>query len=332
MNAPIARPRWPSVAIPRTSGWGVALAAVAACISGLAIWLNGFAVKQMPDAALYTMLKNAVAAVVLLVAAAPLVSRAEIRRLDRVARTGLVVVGIVGGGIGFLLFFSGLAMASAPSAAFIQKTLFVWVAILAVPFLAERLGLLQIAALAVLAVGQAVVLPPRGIAWGTGETLIFLATLCWAVEVVIVRRVLRGVGTPIVAIGRLSIGLVVLVGYVAISGRLAGILALGPAAWGWILLTGVILAGYVGTWFAALHRAPATVVTSVLVGGAVITGALQALAGGRAPSPDLVAGYLLIALAVAAMAVLGTRASEAPGPALHGGSVHPVQRSGALDA
>src|SRR5690349_24344240 len=41
----------------------------AALISGLAIYLNGFAVKQLPDAAVYTTLKNAVAAVILIAAA-----------------------------------------------------------------------------------------------------------------------------------------------------------------------------------------------------------------------------------------------------------------------
>ena len=294
--------------IPETVGWGVGLAVVAGCISGLAIWLNAFAVKQMPDAALYTTLKNGVAAAVLLVLAAPLVRRSEVKQIDRSGWLGLTIVGIVGGGIAFLLFFTGLAMASAPSAAFIQKTLFVWVAILALPLLGERLGLTQLVALAVLVVGQALLLPPRGIAWGTGETLIAIATLCWAVEVVVVRRVLGMVATPIVAAGRLSIGLVVLVGYLALTGRIDGILALGPQAWAWILLTGLILAAYVGTWFAALRRAPATVVTSVLVVGAVITGGLQALARGGPPTVDLVAGYLLIVAATGLTALLAVRA------------------------
>ena len=300
-------------AIPETVGWGLSLAVVAACISGVAIWLNAFAVKQMPDAAVYTTLKNGVAAAVLLVLAAPLVRPTDVKQVNRSGWLGLTVVGVVGGGIAFLLFFTGLAMASAPSAAFIQKTMFVWVAILAVPFLGERLGLAQLAALVALVVGQALVLPPRGIAWGTGETLIVIATLCWAVEVVIVRRVLRTVATPIVATGRLSIGLVVLVGYVAITGRIGGILALGPQAWAWILLTGLILAGYVGAWFGALRRAPATVVTSVLVGGAVITGALQALAKGGPPTVDLVAGYLLIAAAAGLTALLAVRARPLAG-------------------
>jgi drug/metabolite transporter (DMT)-like permease len=319
MNVPPTGSRRIAVSIPRSVGWGVALAVIAACISGLAVWLNAFAVKQVPDAAVYTTLKNAVAAVVLITVMAPFVQRADVRRIERPARVALVAVGILGGGVGFLLFFSGLAMASAPSAAFIQKTMFVWVAILAVPFLGERLGFVQIAALAVLAVGQALVLPPRGIAWGTGETLILLATLCWTVEVVLVRRALRGVASPIVAVGRLSIGLIVLVGYVALSGRVGGILALGPAAWGWILLTGVILAGYVGTWFAALHRAPATVVTSILVGGAVITGALQAVSKGGPPTVDLVAGYVLIAAAILLIGVFAVRSAPHVEGAVGGG-------------
>ena len=78
-----------------------------------------------------------------------------------------------------------------------------------------------------------------------------------------------------------------------------------------MLLTGVVLAGYVAAWFGALHRAPATVVTSVLVGGAVITGALQALTTGRrALRSDLVAGYLLITAAVGLTAIAGARAGR----------------------
>ena len=45
---------------------GIALAVGAALISGLAIYLNAFAVKPLPDAAVYTTLKNAVAALVLI--------------------------------------------------------------------------------------------------------------------------------------------------------------------------------------------------------------------------------------------------------------------------
>ena len=310
MNDPRSRTPRLVANLPDTPGWGIVLAVVAACISGLAIWLNAFAVKQVPDAALYTTLKNGVATALLLLVAAAAVRPAQVREVRRTGWLALTVVGVVGGGIAFLLFFTGLSMASAPSAAFFQKTMFVWVAMLAVPFLGERLGWTQIVALIVLAVGQFLVLPPRGVVWGTGETLILVATLCWAGEVVVVRRFLRTTATPIVAAGRLGIGLVALVGFVLFSGQAGGVLALGPGAWGWVLLTGVVLAGYVAAWFGALHRAPATVVTSVLVGGAVITGALQALTTGGVPSVGLVAGYLLITAAVGLTAFAGARAGR----------------------
>lgn len=48
----------PRVVVPAGIGWGVALAVGAALISGVAIYLNAFAVKQLPDTALYTTLKN----------------------------------------------------------------------------------------------------------------------------------------------------------------------------------------------------------------------------------------------------------------------------------
>lgn len=303
-------------AVPMTVGWGIGLAASAAAISGLAVWLNAFAVKQVPDAALYTTLKNGVAALVLLAAAAVLVRPGSARALQPRQRVVLVVVGLLGGGLAFLLFFSGLAAASAPSAAFIQKTLFVWVAILAVPFLGERLGVAQLAALGVLVVGQAIVLPPRDLAWGNGETMIVGATLIWAVEVVLVRRYLRDIPAALVALGRLGIGLLALGGFVLATGRTAGLANLTSEAWGWILLTGLILAGYVAAWFGALRRAPASVVASVLVGGAVITGTLQAIAKGAAPAQDLVAGYVALTVGVIASVLIGLRVGGVRQPEL----------------
>ena len=59
------------------------------------------------------------------------------------------------------------------------------------------------------------------------------------------------------AAARMGIGLVVLVGYLAISGKLALVAGLSQVQWGWALLTGLILAAYVATWFGALRRAPA---------------------------------------------------------------------------
>jgi drug/metabolite transporter (DMT)-like permease len=287
--------------IPDTLRWGVLLAVATALISGVSIFVNGLAVKQLPDPAVYTTLKNAIAAMVLAGLALATIRPSEIRALPAGAWGRLALIGLIGGSVPFLLFFGGLAQASAPSAAFIHKTLFIWVAILAVPFLGERLGFAQLGALALLLVGQALILTPAGVTWGTGETMIAAATLLWAVETIVARRVLRTVPAAIVGAARLGFGLVVLVGYLVATGSLAAVAALSPVQWGWILLTGLFLSGYVGTWFAALRRAPASLVTAILVLGAPVTAALQAFQTGHVPATPALAGQLLVLAAGAAL-------------------------------
>lgn len=310
MNRAIARTAVGSPRVPDSLRWGVGLAFTAALISGVSIYINGFAVKQLPDAAVFTTLKNAIAALALVGLAVMTVRPAEIRAMSRTAWNRLAVIGVVGGSLPFLLFFSGLAMASAPSAAFIHKTLFVWVAILAVPFLGERLGLAQLAALAVLLGGQYLVIPPNGVTWGAGETMIAAATLLWAVEVILAKRLLASVPSGVVGAGRLGIGLVVLAGYLVVTGKAGAVAALTGEQWAWVLGTGVILSGYVATWFAALRRAPASLVTAILVVGAPITATLQAFQKGAIPAPPALAGQLLIAVGVIVLAVYAVRSAR----------------------
>ena len=304
-------------AVPVSVRAGVGLALVTALISGVSVFINSYGVKQLPDAAVYTTLKNGVAALLLVGLALAVTHRADVRALGRRAWLGLVVVGVIGGSVPFLLFFSGLAIASAPTAAFIHKTLFVWVALLAVPLLGERLGWYPIGALGVLLLGQALIAPPIGVSWGPGETMIAAATLLWSVEVVIARRLLLG-SVPSVVLGaaRLGIGLFVLVGYLAVTGRLAAVAELSTTQWAWALGTGVMLAAYVATWLAALQRAPASIVASVLVVAAPITALLQTIANGSALSPQAMAGQLVILAGVASIAVLAVRSTRPLAPAV----------------
>jgi drug/metabolite transporter (DMT)-like permease len=272
---------------------GLGFAVGTAVISGFAVFINASAVRAFDDPVLFTTLKNGVAAAVLMVFAALAVPRlpTQLSALSRRSLLGLLAIGVIGGGIPFILFFSGLASASAPAAAVIHKTLFVWVALLAVVLLRERLGGLQIVALGILLGSQLLIQPPSGVRWTGGETMIAAATGLWAIEVVIARRLLRDVPSPVAAAARMGIGLVVLVGFMALSGGLTGLVALSAVQWAWVLGTGVLLAGYVATWYAALRRAPASAVTAVLTLGAPITAALQLLANGQVPAPTAALGY-----------------------------------------
>jgi drug/metabolite transporter (DMT)-like permease len=306
---PRLAPKPRTIGVPRTTTWGLALALATACISGVAVWLNAYAVKQVPDPALYTTLKNGVAALLLITLLWTTTGFGPVRALSGRQWAWLLVIGLVGGSVAFLLFFSGLAQATAPGAAFIHKTLFVWVALLAVPLLGERLGAIQIAAMAALLAGQVILTPPnvQGAGWGAGETMIAAATLLWSVEVILAKRILASVPSLVLGAARLGFGVLFLVGYLAATGGLGTIAQVTPAGWAWVAVTGLVLAAYVGTWFAALSRAPASAVASVLVLGAVITTLLQALSNGVMPTAGAALGGVLVAAMAAVLILLAVR-------------------------
>jgi len=215
---------------------------------------------------------------------------------------------VIGGSVPFVLFFEGLARAEATQAAFIQKTLIVWVALLAVPLLHERLGWPHLAAIALLVAGQAWLVGDAGtLAFGSGEALIIAATLLWAVEVVVAKKLLADLDSRLLGAARMALGTVVLLGWVLISGRADELFSLSSDQWSWALLTGLILAGYVATWFAALARAQAVDVTAVLVFGAVVTAVLSRAADGVAF--DL-GGLIMITAGALIVALVGVRRRE----------------------
>jgi drug/metabolite transporter (DMT)-like permease len=299
-----------------TRAAGVALAFAAAVISGVSIYVNGHAVKHFGDATVYTTAKNAVAGVLLLVLALAWrrASAAEPGPpLDRRRRLGLVAVGVVGGSVPFVLFFEGLARAEATQAAFIQKTLVIWVALLAVPLLRERFGVPHLLAICLLVAGQAWIAGHAGtIAFGEGEAMILAATILWAIEVVLAKRLLGTVPSPTLGAARMAIGTGVLLGWVAVSGRMGALTSLDAEQWRWVLLTGLLLTAYVAVWYAALARAQAIDVTAVLVFGAVVTALLAGAADG---TPVSAAGTVLVAAGAGLIALVALRREPARVPA-----------------
>lgn len=290
---------------------GILFVLATTVISGFSIYYNKFGVAQVSDAFVYTTLKNMLVAVGLLAVLGLAMSWRELRQFTRRQWVSWFALGLVGGGIPFLLFFQGLAMASAPSAALIQKTLFIWVAILAVPFLGERLGLWQIGALAVLAAGQFLLAPPSGWGWGIGETLILIATLLWSVETIIAKKLLANVSAHTAAFGRMGVGVVVMWGFLAITGRAGSALALDGTQWFWVAISSVFLFGYVWTWYSALKRAPATLVTSVLTLAALITIALNNLEKGQLATLPQLAVFVMMTIAAGVFVYASLRHRQA---------------------
>jgi drug/metabolite transporter (DMT)-like permease len=292
---------------------GVLWALGTTLISGISVYVNKFGVAQVSDPYLYTTLKNSVVALSFLAALGLMIgSWRELRTFTSRQWAGWLGLGLIGGGVPFLLFFGGLAAASAPSAALIHKTLFLWVALLAVPLLGEKLGWWQVAGLGILAVGQFLLRPPSAWGWGGGETLILIATILWAVETVLAKKMLVGMSAHTAALGRMGIGALVMWLFLNFTGRGGAALALTGTQWFWVLITSAFLLGYVWTWYIALKAAPAVLVTSILTLSAIITIILAALFESEGTTSMQVMGMALLVLGgIAFIIQLPRRLSQA---------------------
>lgn len=305
---------------------GVVLAGATALVSGISVFVNSYGVRAVAAPDVYTTAKNLVAVAVLSLlavigwgvrrrasrsAAASFVTVApEARAVPATSRwvewLGLAYVGVVGGGLAFVLFFDGLAVSEPASAAFWRDTLVLWVAVLAILFLREQLRWWNIAAIALLLSGEIMVSGGVGqLAANHGEVDVLLSSVLWAFEVVIARRLLRTRSPATLAMVRMGIGALSLIVYLAATGSLGQLAAMNADQWHWVLWTGVLLSLYVATWMSALARARAVDVTSVLASSALITWLLQLLAGTASPSGDTV-GLVLIG-AGAVLVLVGAR-------------------------
>lgn len=286
---------------------GIAFALATAGVSGIAVFVNGLAVREFDDATVYTTAKNLLAGALLALVLVAVTTRSPARAADaRSAARGhwpaLSVVALVGGAIPFVLFFEGLSRATSTNAAFIHKTLVVWVAIGATIVLRERVTAVHVAAIGLLVVGHLVLTGGLGAAdFGSAELLVLAATLLWSLEVLIVKRLLGDVPAELAATARMAGGSALLVVWLVVTGELGALVSLDGGQWLWVLLTGSTLAAFVGCWYTALSLAPAVDVTAVLVLGAVITGLLNSGFRGVPLTVDSY-GYVLITLGVVAVA------------------------------
>jgi len=281
---------------------GVYFALATAIISGFAIYINKFAIMEMEDPFIFTIVKNLAVAALLFAFLILPKALPELKSLSRKQWLTLGAIGCVGGSIPFLLFFYGLSLGTAVSAAFIHKTLFIWVAVLAVFFLGERLGKFHIAALVTLIGGNILLLGwPKSWLVGGGELMIFVATILWAVEAIVAKRVMRQVSPNVAAFGRMFFGAIVMLIYLAFTGKLGAIASLSAQQFSWVAITSLFLFGYVSCYYTGLKHAPASIVASILVLGSVITSLLYAIFDAKMYSLEQIAGMLLIAAAALAL-------------------------------
>jgi drug/metabolite transporter (DMT)-like permease len=270
-----------------------------ALISGFSIFINSFGVKGI-NSDIFTFSKNIIVALLLLTIIMALGNYSRIKSLSKKDYGWLALIGFVGGSIPFILFYKGLQLTSAAMGSFLQKTMFIFVALMAVYFLKEKLHKAVFLSAVGLLVGNYLILRLQFTSFNLGDLLILMAAMFWAVENTISKHVLKSLDGNIVAFGRMFFGSLFILVYLAFSGELPLLVTITMPQLGWIVVTSVLLLGYVMTWYNGLRDVSVTLATSILLLGSPITTALSLFLGKSLLLSDVI-GMIFIVAGVASM-------------------------------
>jgi len=253
---------------------GIILAFVTAFVSGISIFSNALFVSNV-DPLVFALLRNVIVAILLTATICFTRQTSTIRRLSPRQWGMLVCIGIIGGGIPFAMFFSGLSITGAVNGNVLQKTLFLWVALLAVPVLREKISKLQFAGYLTLFIGMFVIGGTYTLIPSIGTALVLGATILWAIEHIVAKVTLTTVSPLLVSWARMVFGLPCLLAACIIAGK-TGIIV-HPASYTVVplLVSSIFLIGYMSSWYRAMKYAPVTVVSSILVFAPVVTAVLS---------------------------------------------------------
>jgi len=273
------------------------LVLLTAVISGVSVFVNYYAIQGTNSDAFLTV-RNATVAIFLL-ALVPLGRRLTLPRRDW---GRLLLVGLIGGAIPFLLFFRGLQLAGqagAASASFGYRTLFLMAAVIGVVALGERLSLRYAAAAGLILAGNVLLLSLTAPVWSDGTALVLLATGLWAGEYALSKRLLRDLDGWTVALGRMGFGAVFLLGFLLATGQIGGLGALTAAHWGWVLISALLLTAFVATWYGGLKEVDLSRASLVLALAFPITWVLSVAVGRTPLGLPQAAGAATVAFGVA---------------------------------
>lgn len=288
---------------------GLQLVFFTAIISGISIFLNNFGVKGI-DSTVFTFLKNIIVALFLLAIIIAFKDLKELKQLKRKDWLSLLLIGLVGGSIPFVLFFKGLQLSNGAVGSFIHKTMFVFVAALAFLFLKEKMTKKVIIPAALLLLGNYLLLKIGMFSFDAGSLYILIATLFWSAENIISKKALEELKPNILAFGRMFFGSLFILIYMAFTDKLTLIPSLSFAQLSWVLLSVPLLLLYVLTWYSGLKHVKATTATAILLLGSPITTLLSFVFLGQALTIMQVVGIMLIVAGTISIVLLLERKTQ----------------------
>lgn len=280
---------------------GFMLSLLTACVSGVSVFANSVFVSKA-DPIVFSIIRNSF---VVLLLTALLWGRGHLKDLGKLKKKEwgmLMAIGAIGGGIPFALFFTGLSKIGAVNGNILHKTLFLWVALLAVPFLKERISRIQLTGYLTVFASLFILGGSFKFVPATGSYLVLAATVMWAIENVIAKKTLQNVSYELVAWGRMIFGLPFLLLSALALGKTGLLFAPVSYAAAPITVSSVLLVAYVLSWYGALSLAPATMVSSILVLAPIVTALLGwAMLSKSIPTPQIVS-YSVLCIGVCIIA------------------------------
>ncbi len=265
----------------RKENLGTVLAFITAVISGFAIPVNKMFVVGI-DPIVFTAVRAIIIGVIFFFLAG-MQCKFKFSQFKKTKWSWLLLIGIIGGGIAFALYFSGLALTTSGRAAFLHKTLPVYVAVFAYLFLKEKVTKRQNMALLIMLIGTFAILvggvnPAQ--MWAdpsTGDLLVLLGTILWGVENTIARKaMLEEESNFTVTFARMFFGGIFLFGVVLLMGNLDVIMNLSAQQVTNLLVSTTFLFGYVLFWYASLKYINVSKAAVILLFAPVISLSLGA--------------------------------------------------------
>ena len=283
--------------------YGVLLVFLTAIISGVSIFTNKYGVSKV-EPYTFTFLKNVLVAIFLL-SLVLFTKELKTTNLKKKQVYQLILIGLIGGSIPFLLFFKGLSMTSASVGGFIHKTLFIFASFFALIFLKEKIPKKMLIIALILIIGNFLLLNLKSFSFGIGEFLILIATVMWGLENVISKHVLKQLSGNLVALGRMFFGSLFILLFLIVTNKINIISSLTYNDVIWTLLTSILLLFFVITYYNGLKYIKVSVATSILLLGSPITTLLSYLVSNYNISINELFGMVLILVGIIASVLFG---------------------------
>ena len=250
---------------------GTVLVILTAIISGVSIVVNRFFVVSVNPVAFTTMRALFIGLIFFFVSLYK--SKFKKRDFKKASWKHLIAIGVIGGGIAFLLFFTGLKSTTSGRAAFLHKTLPLFSTFLAFVFLKERVTKRLFAAMVLMLLGIFVMESGSiGYEMKAGDLLVLTATVLWAVENTIAKNVMLHNETNwVVTFSRMFFGSLVLLSMMFMLGKTHLLMSLTHQQLIYIGVSTLFLAGYVLTWYWGLRFINLSKASTILLMSPVIS-------------------------------------------------------------